>query len=116
MDQYKGALNMLAENSDISTAVNAKQTLGVPSFWGDSCFPGATNCSGSGGPVMGPHGCLKNGGCWKLTADWELQVVAKVASIKSLIANKTVVGIAMGDEMCASLPEILRYCGSQLNH
>ena len=108
IDQYKGALNMLAENSDISTAVHAKQTLGLPSFWGDSCFPGATNCSGSGGPVMGPHGCLKNGGCWKLADDWETEVVAKVASIKPLIANQTVVGIAMGDEMC--VPENMISC------
>lgn len=102
---FKGAINMLAESSNFETAVSAKATLGLPSFWGDSCFPGATNCSGSGGPVQGPKGCLKNGGCWKLTPDWQAQVEAEATKLKPLIANGTVVGIAVGDEMvCNGLP------------
>ena len=71
---FKGATNMLAESANFATAVTQKASLGLPTFWGDSCFPGAMNCSGNGGPVLGPKGCLKNGGCWHLKPQWEAEV------------------------------------------
>ena len=77
----------------------------APCRWGDSCFPGAMNCSGNGGPVLGPRGCLKNGGCWHLADDWEAHVDAEALRLAPLIANQTVAGLFVGDEMvCNGLP------------
>ena len=63
------------------------------------------SCSGNGGPVLGPHGCLKNGGCWHLADGWEAHVDAEALRLAPLIANKTVAGLFVGDEMvCNGLP------------
>ena len=102
---FKGAINVLAADADYSVAVDMMQLTGLPMFWGDSCFPGATNCTGIGGPVMGPKGCLANGGCWEMADNWEAAVDAEAAQLKPLIENGTVVGIFVGDEMvCNGLP------------
>ena len=116
-DRYAGAINMLSASANFGAAVKMKDSLGLPTFWGDACWPAATNCSGTGGPVEGPHGCLKNGGCWcglptrlprdaegsrwcawccrKMAPDWEATVEAQAAELKPLIANKTVVGLCV---------------------
>ena len=98
---YKGAINVMVADSSYKDAVQSKTLRGLPTFWGDSCFPGAMNCSGVGGPVQGPHGCLKNGGCWHLQPDgvWQAAVDAEAAKLQPLIDNGTVVGIFLGDEM-----------------
>ena len=102
---FHGAINMMAASSNLSKAVANRAERGLPTFWGDSCFPGATNCSGRGGPVQGPKGCLKNGGCWSLAPEWEAAVDATAAALAPLVANGTVVGIFVGDEMvCNGLP------------
>ena len=106
---YKGAINVMVADSSYKDAVRSKTLRGLPTFWGDSCFPGAMNCSGVGGPVLGPHGCLKNGGCWHLQPDgvWQAAVDAEAAKLQPLIDNGTVVGIFLGDEMvCNGLPFI----------
>lgn len=99
-DAFSGAINMLSANSDYAMAVDMKAKHNLSTFWGDSCFPGAMNCSGNGGPVEGEHGCLKLGGCWHLAdGDWQAAVAAEGVKLQPLIANGTVVGIFVGDEM-----------------
>ena len=102
---FEGAVNMMAASKSYGGAVANMHERGLPTFWGDSCFPGATNCSGRGGPVQGPTGCLVNGGCWELAEDWQAAVDAEALKLEPLIANGTVVGIFVGDEMvCNGLP------------